>query len=316
MSGNEKTNSAYWTKMATKYLLYNPQADKERRLVYKIKDKFYTASGLKCVYDPEMEYIYGKMDESNYIKITSFIVIYDIATHCVFIKTKTQWGILAINNNEIPEFKLSSFDLGACPENFIKSRERGVQKFYQEPIEFVEALRIPDPIAEDTKLMYYPSAYVRPFPLYPYLNLKILAEQGKRVTEIPDEILIEQVDAFSIPSTPVMLPAGTTQTSEDRARLEAKFKSKYAEYLDSDSDSEDKILKKEENSNYSLQVIPFINETYMTLDKSFVIKMTENMIVEFQGVAVKSDNGKYTGEIRKATEEEKEEVTKLGIAIN
>ena len=39
-------------------------------------------------------------------------------------------------------------------------------------------------------------------------------------------------------------------------------------------------------------------------------------MAEFEGVALKDTNGRYTGIIRKATDEEKEEVRKLGIVVN
>ena len=39
--------------------------------------------------------------------------------------------------------------------------------------------------------------------------------------------------------------------------------------------------------------MPFINEIYITLDKSFVIKMTD-----FERIAIKNNNEKYTGKIK------------------
>lgn len=166
--------------MATKHLLYDPQASKNFKLLYKIGDMLYTTRGLELVYDPE-----NSIDQSTYTEITSFIVIYGISTHAVFIKTKTQWAICTLNNNGEPETKFGSFDPWNCPENLDKDVEQ--DKFYHEPIEFVEALRIPDTTYRGDKCIYYPSANVKPFPLQPYLNLKTLTKQGKTISDVPEE---------------------------------------------------------------------------------------------------------------------------------
>lgn len=308
--------------MLTKYLLYNPQASNGKKLLYKISDRFYTASGLKYVYD--------SIDESTYTEITSFIVIYEISTHAVFVKTKTQWAIIAMNNEEL-DVKFGSFDPWNCPETLNRDNEK--EKFYEEQIEFVEALRVPHPEARDTILLYYPSADVKPFPLNPYLNFKELAKQRKRINDIPnkspgyytisshdecgrqeDSIIFTKASVessiFSMLHIYPLPSMDIIQNDENMFNLEESI-------LKSDKyvDDEDIPPEKEKNTGSPLEVIPFTNETCVTLDKSFVIKVMANMI-KFEGVAVKNDDGSYTGEIRRATVEEKEEAQKLGLIVN